>query len=91
VDWQKGLESQVTHLNDKLSALCSKMKELHLLLLVDDEDRKLPNFKHDQLGFGVKETSIVLKKCTFLNYKLSPLIQLKKWLPHLKRLHFKSP
>jgi len=60
-DWQKGLESQVSHLSDKLSALCSEMKELHQLLLVDDEDGKRPNFKHDRLGLGVKDTSIVTK------------------------------
>jgi len=62
-DWQKGLESQVSHLSDKLSVLCSEMKELHQLLLVDDEDGKRPNFKHDRLGLGVKDTSIVLKNC----------------------------
>jgi hypothetical protein len=44
-----------------LSALCSEMKELHKILFVDDEDDKLPNFKHDRLGLGVKDTSIVTK------------------------------
>jgi hypothetical protein len=46
-NWQKWLESKVSHLSDKLSALCSKMKKLHKLLLVDDENNKHPNFKHD--------------------------------------------
>jgi hypothetical protein len=46
-NWQKGLESQVSHLSGKLSALCLKMKELHQLLFIDDEDGKHPNFKHD--------------------------------------------
>jgi hypothetical protein len=60
-NWQKGLESQVSHLSGKLSALCSEMKELHQLLFVDDEDGKRPNFKHDRLGLGVKDASIVTK------------------------------
>jgi len=60
-NWQKGLESQVSHLSGKLSALCSKMKELHQLLFVDDKDGKRPNFKHDRLGLGVKDTSVVTK------------------------------
>jgi len=63
-NWQKGLESQISHLSDKLSALCSEMKKLHQLLLVDDEDGKHPNFKHDRLGLGVKDTSVVKKNCT---------------------------
>jgi hypothetical protein len=42
VNWQKGLESQVSHLSGKLSALCSKMKELYQLLFVDDEDGNAP-------------------------------------------------
>jgi hypothetical protein len=37
------------------------MKELHQLLLVDDKDGKRPNFKHDRLGLGMKDTSIVTK------------------------------
>jgi hypothetical protein len=37
------------------------MKELHQLLLVDDEDGKRPNFKHDQLRLGVKDTFVVRK------------------------------
>jgi hypothetical protein len=59
------------------------MKELHQLLLVDDEDGKRPNFEHDQLGLGVKDTFVVRKlyKCTFLSYKLPPLIQLKNGCP----------
>ncbi len=60
-NWQKGLESQVSHLSGKLSALCSEMKELHQLLFVDDKDGKRPNFKHDLLGLGVKDTSVVTK------------------------------
>ncbi len=60
-NWQKGLESQVSHLSGKLSALCSEMKELHQLLFVDDEDGKRPNFKYDRLGLGVKDTSVVTK------------------------------
>jgi len=60
-NWQKGLGSQVSHLSDKLSALCSEMKKLHQLLSVDDEDGKRPNFKHDRLGLGVKDTSVVTK------------------------------
>jgi hypothetical protein len=30
-------------------------------LFVDDEDGKRPNFKHDRLGLGVKDTSVVTK------------------------------
>jgi hypothetical protein len=30
-------------------------------LFVDDEDGKRPNFKHDRLGMGVKDTSIFTK------------------------------
>ncbi len=60
-NWQKGLESQISHLSGNLSALCSEMKELHQLLFVDDEDSKRPNFKHDRLGLGVKDTSVVTK------------------------------
>jgi hypothetical protein len=37
------------------------MKELHQLLFVNDKDGKHPNFKHDQLGLGVKDTSVVTK------------------------------
>ncbi len=37
------------------------MKKLHQLLLVDDKDGKRPNFKHDRLGLGVKDTSVVTK------------------------------
>jgi hypothetical protein len=37
------------------------MKELHQLLFVDDEDGKRPNFKHDRLGQGVKDTSVFTK------------------------------
>jgi hypothetical protein len=51
-NWQKGLESQVSHLSGKLNALCSDMRELHQLLFIDDKDGKRPNFKHDQLGLG---------------------------------------
>ncbi len=61
VDWQKRLEKSSHTLSDKLSALCLKMKELHQLLLVDDEDGKRPNFKHDQLRLGVKDTFVVRK------------------------------
>jgi hypothetical protein len=87
-DWQKGLESQVTHLSDKLSALCSKMKKLHQLLFVDDEDDKYPNFKHDRLGLGVKDTSVVRKiaQMYILELQTSSLNIVEKWLPHLRRL-----
>ncbi len=60
-NWQKWLESQVSQLSDKLSALCSEMKKLHKLLLVDDENNKCLNFKHDWLGLGVKDTFVVIK------------------------------
>ncbi len=55
------MESQVPHSSDKLNTLCSKIEELHQLLLVDDKDGKRPNFKHYQLGLGVKDTSGVTK------------------------------
>ncbi len=31
------------------------------LLFVDDEDSKHPNFKHDRLGLGVKDTSVFIE------------------------------
>jgi hypothetical protein len=37
------------------------MKELHQLLFVDDKDGKCPNFKHDRLGLGVKDTYVFTK------------------------------
>jgi hypothetical protein len=37
------------------------MKELHQLLFVDDEDGKCPNFKHDRLGLGEKNTYVFTK------------------------------
>jgi hypothetical protein len=44
--WQKGMENQVTNLNDILSALCSDMKEMYKLMLADQEGKKCSNFKH---------------------------------------------
>jgi hypothetical protein len=37
------------------------MKKLHKLLFIDDKDGKCPNFKHDQLGLGVKDTFVATK------------------------------
>jgi hypothetical protein len=39
----------------------TEIKKLHLLLLVDDEDSKRTNFKHDRLGPGMKKTFIITK------------------------------
>ncbi len=69
------------------------MKKLHQLLSVDDEDGKRPNFKHDRLGLGVKDTSVVTKIAQMYVPELqtSSPNTVEKMFPRLKRLHLKSP